>query len=400
MINRRMTKHFKRLCVMLITVMVMLGLTGCWDRRELDALGIVLGVGLDKAQTPGDIDMTVQAVSFNQQQSSSASSEKSKSGGSNSSDYFNATESGADVLSVLHKFTFSLDRRLYFAQNQVIIFSEDLAKEGIRNSLDFFVRSYEPRMDTYIFVVKGRAQDVLDTEPYFDKLPASEIAALIKDPIGSINKPVVTTFDLIQGFLSKTTSLVIPLLEVKEQSDRKQFELVGCAVFKGDQEVGTLDANETKGYQLVKSKITYSGQEVMVNGELAEIIITSSKGKITPVIKDDGSIMIKIEIMVKGALDSQKGITNFAEPQNAKLLQEETERTIKQIVEDALAKGRALNADIFGFGEALNRKYPKQWKTLEPQWKKILKNIEVETLVSVNIGGTGKITKPLIPAEE
>ncbi len=49
-----MGRRFKRLCIMLITAALILNVSGCWDRRELDAIGIVLGVGLDQSASPGE----------------------------------------------------------------------------------------------------------------------------------------------------------------------------------------------------------------------------------------------------------------------------------------------------------------------------------------------------------
>jgi spore germination protein KC len=45
---------------MFITAAMMLEMSGCWDCREMDTIGIVMGVGLDKAEAPDEIEMTAQ----------------------------------------------------------------------------------------------------------------------------------------------------------------------------------------------------------------------------------------------------------------------------------------------------------------------------------------------------
>jgi len=388
---------FKRLCIIALSAALILSMGGCWDDHELNTVGIVMGVGLDKAETPGDISMTSQIVTFAKTEPSTESKSQPGTGSSESPPYFNITEPGPDVHSILDKLTLTLDRNLYFAHNQIIVFGEALAKDGIRDSLDFFTRSYEPRMTVNIFVARGKASDVLDSLPYFEMIPASEIAALTKSTAGSINKPVVTMFDLFNGLLSKTTSAIIPMIEVTEKEERMQFQLSGCAVFKGDKQVGTLNTAETNGYQWVKNGVSNSIQNVTVNENQAGVHIKTSKGKIKPVKKDDGSIMIKVEIKTTGSLESKRGNIRFSEEGKLEQLKKETERSIKMDVEATVNKGRELSADILGLGEVVKGKFPEKWKELEPQWDEVLKNIEVEINVSAEIVSTGKIAAPLQP---
>lgn len=255
-------------------------------------------------------------------------------------------------------------------------------------------------MTVYIFVSKGRPGDIFDTKPNFEKIPATDIYRLMQDPIGSIDKTVVSAKDFATGLISETTSAVAPMIEVTEEGGKKQFSVSGLAVFKGDRLVGELEAKESRGYQWVTGKVNYSRLPVEINGKLEEIIVMSSKGKITPVIKGDGAIKIRVEITAEGSLISQTGTVNFAKPENAGLLEKEAERTIKQEIGNTLNKTRETSTDIFGFGESIYRKYPREWDTLKPQWDKLYKNIEVEIDVKANVKGTGMITRPLSPEKE
>ncbi len=394
-----MIKPPRLIGIMLITTALILILSGCWDSRELNSIGIVMGVGLDKASAPDDIEMTAQIAKVGEEQPSSS---KSKSGQekSGSSFFFNTSNTGPDVLSILHKLTYTICRKLYFPHNQLIIFGEDLAKEGVRDSFDFFARSIEERMTVYIFVAKGRAGDIFDTEPYLEKIPSMEITTLMRDPIGSIDKTIVFASDFVARLISETTSPVAPMIDVTEEDGKKQFLISGLAIFKGDRLVGELSPEEGRGYQWVTGKVKYSKLGFELNGELMEIIIVSSKSKTTPVIKDDGSVVIRVKITAEGTLDSQTGSTDFSKPENAALLKKEAERTIVQEIENTINKTRGMGADIFGFGESVYQKYPREWKTLKPQWDEIYRNIEVVIEVTAKVSGTGRITKPLYPEKE
>ena len=62
-----------------------------------------------------------------------------------------------------------MSRLIYVAHSQALIMSEDLARNGVRDSLDFFARAAEARMTVYVFVAEGKAKAILDVEPEFEK---------------------------------------------------------------------------------------------------------------------------------------------------------------------------------------------------------------------------------------
>ncbi|GAA3319443.1 hypothetical protein GCM10020331_026370 [Ectobacillus funiculus] len=51
----------------------------------------------------------------------------------------------------------------------MIVIGEKLAKEGIRDQIDFFIRYSEPRLRAYVFVTKGSAKDALVLHPPLEK---------------------------------------------------------------------------------------------------------------------------------------------------------------------------------------------------------------------------------------
>jgi hypothetical protein len=54
---------FKRIAaVALMTSMLAMFLTSCWDSREIDKLLILTGIALDVSDVPGQISITVQVA--------------------------------------------------------------------------------------------------------------------------------------------------------------------------------------------------------------------------------------------------------------------------------------------------------------------------------------------------
>lgn len=377
-------------------ILLLLCLGGCFDRRELNTLGIVLGVALDKGEKEGQTEMTVQMADINGGQSGS-SSKASK--GSGSTEYVNMTNSGASINSILRRFEHKLSRKIYMPHNQVIIFSEEFAKQGVSDSLDFFARAPEARMTLYIFVAKGKAADVLDVEPEFENIPSSELSKILLDQRITSEAPIVTEFEFVSALISSTTSAVAPIVEIKEEKERKVLNVSGCIVFKGDKAVGELNNTQTRGYLMIMNKVKSEAIEVNLLGEKATVEIAKAECKVKPEIKEDGSVLYKIDVEATGSLGDQSGEINMAELENAKLLEKEAQLAIKREMEEAIKKATGMGTDIFGFGEMINRKYPRKWSKMKDKWDEDFKIIKYEIAVKMTVIGSGRIVAPLHPQE-
>lgn len=148
-----MKKHIGLLFKILICIFMILSTTGCWNRRELDTLGIVMGIGIDKTKEPGKVQLTAQIVKPGE-----IKAPKKEGGGSGSDKaYWNIKSTGDTVFSAVRGFTHESSRKLFFPHNQVMIFSRDIAEEGVQKYVDFFVRDPEIRFTVWVLVSKGTA---------------------------------------------------------------------------------------------------------------------------------------------------------------------------------------------------------------------------------------------------
>jgi hypothetical protein len=75
---------------------------------------------------------------------------------------------------------------------------------------------------------------MLDVQPGFEKFPASEIYTLVEDPVGSVDKTPVLSFDLEQWLLSKSASSVAPMIEMVEKTAKSDSNF-GMRRFQGRQ---------------------------------------------------------------------------------------------------------------------------------------------------------------------
>jgi spore germination protein KC/spore germination protein len=379
-------------------ILISLSLTGCWSGRELDTIGIVMGVGLDKPKELNEIEMTVQVMDPSKIKSTSKDS--NEKGGGNKA-FINMKDKGITISQTLIEVNHKLDRDLFFSDNEIIILGRNIAEEGIGKKLDFFLRNRETRMLVQVLVAEGSASEVLDISPDIENINAANIAELIK--LGKKHSEIVSTNlrDFSSKVMSKTTAPVAPMIGIVKEDQKIKVHISETAVFKKDRMVGRLDKKETKGYLWIVNKVKKGTTEVTLkdSNELVSIETSSSKSKVTPKISD-GKVSFNIEIKEEGEISDQLSVEDLAKPKKFEELEKAKAEVIEKEIMAAVNIAKELNADIFGFGEIVNKSYPKQWKTMEKNWSEIFPDVQVTVKVDTKLRRNGRITKPIMAEEE
>jgi spore germination protein KC len=392
----------KRILKIIICYMMLLSgivsLTGCFDRRELDTLGIVLGAGLDKGENDGETMLTVQMVNpVGGESSKGGKSSKGGSAGGSSKPFLNISASGSNPNTIIREMQHKMSRRIYVAHSEVIVIGEELAKEGVRNSLDFFARAPEARMTLNVFVAKGKAVDVLDISPEFEKFNSTELMKILRDQTITSSVPIVTEFEFVSNLISKTTSPVAPMVEISEENEQKRLNVTGCAVFKKDKMVGSFDNKQARGLLFVQNKVKSGVFQANIKDAAATIEIRQARTKVKPTLFTDGKMVIDVDVQAMIGLGDQTGTINLADPDNSDKMLKAAKTAIEDEIQSAVDKSKELNADVFGFGEYFNRKYPDQWKNMQSKWDELYKNINVNITAKTRADGSGRLVKPLVP---
>ena len=98
----------------------------------------------------------------------------------------------------------------YYEHLQVIIISEDVARSGVEDILDFFVRDQEMRRRVKLFVTPGQAKSILDVKPRTEDFSAMYLAHI---PMNSTkNSRMVHEVDLgeIVNYIHQGYDFVLP----------------------------------------------------------------------------------------------------------------------------------------------------------------------------------------------
>lgn len=392
-------KRFIKIVALLLCTLM---LTGCWNSRELDSLAIVLGYAVDKSSEEGMIDLTAQIALIESGGGGSSSGDSESSSKSSSESFWNITGTGKSIFSIVRDFTHKTSRKLYSPHCQVIIFGNDLAKEGIRDYLDLFFRDHETRLTVYVVVARDRADEILNVKPKITQLTSLSISELIEDQGATSETVQIRVMDFLSRLISETTAPIAPIIEVEDESGDEVIKVSGTAVFKDDKMVGELNNTETRGLLWVLGQVKSGAMTLdSPDGEgSVEIEIISVQSSVEVELNDDGSVSAHVKITESGNIAGQIGAADLSKVENIDILEESLKEAIANEVLLSIQKAKELDADVYGFGEMVYKKYPQQWEEIKGNWDELFKNMYIDVEVEASIKGSGRIIKPAYPAEE
>ncbi|WP_374965390.1 Ger(x)C family spore germination protein [Lysinibacillus sp. RS5] len=369
-------------------------LTGCWDKRELNELGITLAIGIDKVED--EYQVTAQVV---------VPSEIPTKTSTGRSPVILFQEKGETVYEAFRKITKSSPRKIYPGHLRMLVLGEDLAEEGIAKSLDLLSRDWELRSDFFVAIAKdGTAEEVLNVRTTIESIPANKMFNILQTSeaswaatngikldeliasMTSNGKEAVLTGILVTGEQEKGSSKQ----NVESITPSARIEYDDLAVFKKDKLVGWLTERESRGYNGIVNEVQKSVTAISCPEEgKATIEIIQADSKVTGKI-NKGMPEVDVNIKVKGNVGEVECQINLNDLDTIveleKITEKQMEETVKMAIETAQ---KQYKSDIFGFGEAIHRSNPKEWKKMKEQWDEEFLGVTANVKVDVKLVHTG-----------
>lgn len=367
-------------------LILLLFLPGCWNYTEVDDMSIVAGVALDKAKD-GKLQLTAEMVDIQ-----NGLEQQSQAG------FKMISLSGNTIFDIARNMISMTGKKLFWSHAKSIIFSEELAREGLVPYIDWYSRDTETRSDVFIFVSEEKnARDVLNLNSTTESVMSFELAQLMRDEKFVAGAPVVEIWDFIDKLEVSGQSAVAPLIHVHELNGQKNERVEGTAVFDKDRMVGKLDGKESKAMLFVKNKISGGVLEVedRTGKPAYSLEILSSRTEVRPVLRE-GDVTIHLSTVTKTGLDEVMNTGGMTQHESLKDIEKRAGEKLRQDMLSVIHKvQREYHADIFGFGAAVHRKIPKPWKQMRDRWSDIFTDLEVTVDAKVIIESTAKTSRAL-----
>jgi spore germination protein KC len=379
----------------ILSLLVLVLLTGCWDRREINDVAFVVGTALDWEN--GRYRTTIQMPLPGQL--GGVGSEGGGGGTSGGKPWYIESSAANTVRLANRENQSRLSRELYFAHQRVILFGEELMKAGIGTTLDLYARLPQNRLNNVnILAAKGKAHDVLLVNTPIEKTSAEMVREMA---IRTMKNPP-DLLSVTDKLLTDGIDLALPAYHVKDmevQSEQKQtIELFGIALFQEDKLVGYLMGDSAADLLWLMNQISNIPMSIKMEDNThhgaVTLLFTETRTRIHPVVDGD-EIRMNILVEGKGAVledDSdyslvKKGDFRELERIASERLRDRLAQTIKKLQEE-------YRSDPLGFGLTLYRERPAAWHRLKERWRDAYAEVQVDIRTNLHLEHAGPLTYP------
>ncbi|MFT9371184.1 Ger(x)C family spore germination protein [Paenibacillus polymyxa] len=375
-------------------------LTGCVDRTELNELAITTATGIDGHK--GDWINTYQIIIPSAMTTGSGGT---SSGASQSAVHTFSTH-GKTLRETVTKSTLEYPRKLYFAQNNILVIGKKAAEQGIEEIIDIYLRNLDSRETVKVFIANGEARNFLKKLVPPEKIPGQALEKIIErdSKLASIY-PAISMYEFISK-ISSDSAAGVPEISLegskpeklesvdvfKETSAKNKLKLSGLSIFQKDKRVGFLNEKESIGVSWLNNQIKNTTVNYVDGNVTSAFLIRKAKVKVTP-IKNLNHYYLNVDVKATGDLLSASSQREMKDMQSVGQLQMQAAETIKLQIQEGWKALQQKNIDLIGVGNKIHHKYPKDWKKIKETWPEEFANMDIKIGVKMKLARPGLFEK-------
>jgi len=414
----------RKIAFILLLMILSTLLTACYDSREIDDKAYAIALGLDKGAT-NYLRMTIQfAVP-----SKISSGEGGGSGGGGDGEGGSISITTVDTTMLyagLNMINTYISKQVDFSHCKVVVFSKELAQEGIHKYIHAMVRGREFRGSMYVAVSVDTAEDYIrNVKPTLEINPAKyyEMNYASYKYTGFTGDTKLINFYLSEECSCRqayATLVGVSKYEKPSQFDNNnsnykekgrdqplegdfyagnipkvhevKTEAMGIAVFDGGTMVGEFDGEEAVFHQMLYGTYDHSYISIPDPEQPNDFISLNVKQARKPehhveMAGDKPYISAKVKLEAD-ILSIQSGF-NYESIENMGTLESTAEEFLKKGILRFLEKTKPMHVDLCGFGRDLKARYLLWNDWVNVHWLKKYENSEFSVDVDLKIRRPG-----------
>lgn len=363
-------------------------LSGCYNYRELNELGITTAVSIDYK----DNNFYVIAEVINPIKHQDASS-------SNNSPFVNYNSSSSSLQDAFRKVVLESPRQLYAAQLEIIVLSEEVVNNHLEEVLEYFARDPESRTEIKIIVAKTEdSTKAITLQTLLTSLSSSNIIKSLdlQSKVLGMSYPV-TLNELLNMYIDPYLEVVLPSMTLYgnyEIGDEKEnittsspkaiVKIDGSTITKDNKILGYLDLEESKILNLINGKLKET--IIKMNYYDGYIIFEPNRIKVSRELDIKNNI-IKINISGYSKTKEIQSNINVKDPKEVEKLNKALNMELEKKITDTFNSIREkYGTDVFGFQELYYRTNYKYFKENCTNWyEDIYPKIKLEVKANVRL---------------
>jgi len=379
-------KRIKRFFLALMMICLISGSCGCWNYKDIEEAFVVLGAGASIEKSSGDLILSAEvAKSLGEKDVTPLLRVETVKGQT----LFDAARNAVSIVG----------SKMYWGHALTFIISEDIAKDGIIQVLDFLNRQTQIRSQLYIAVAPNDAlPGIYDVKDPIHQSNAQHLDDLFEsyENIGIYSKAPL--YSVMHTMTESGGSLLLPVLKLTESITGQIITAEGAAAFRGQKMVGKLTADETHSALILKQElknhfpVTLKRTASVPNTSLeiirAETTVDSRIRENQP--------ELDISVKMEGDIVELQSTADFISKDNKKILESAFAEMLKTQLTAVIKKAQSeFRSDIFGFGTIVHIQQPGFWDNMGKPWHDVFADCPVSVSVKIRITDTSLSKKPV-----
>jgi spore germination protein KC len=362
----------------LITYMMMLILlTGCWDRKEINDIAIIQLSAFDLMPDTGKYRGYVQIAI----PKSIGAGQLTTSGGTQQKTYMPLVDYGDNMEAMTVKLERKLSRDLLPSHRRIFMVGEPLARQNMAPLLDLISRNPKNRLRTYLVIARDTdAKSLVETEYPLEATKEEALREII------VRKMVVPSM-LRNFYASSAATGIEPIAAAFSKDKDGKILLNSVALFNKTALVGYVDDMQAVALTSLLGKKPFGDVEVALpeqKNKLSVRLTTLTAKKRVTVSGEQPHFIV--EINATGRIMDNRSKLDPSDPATMEQLNASFQEQVTKIYQELFhTLQTTYKTDNAGLGQSVYRKYPKLWKKIEKDWETMFPEVDVQFKVAANI---------------
>ncbi len=412
-----MKKPLRKAASLLMATLLMLGVTGCWDRVEINERAFVLALAVDKFDY-SEIEEKKEQEQKEQEQGETGGRQQQdsvrdpvdsprnrlvvsmvfpnvgllKSEGAIIPEdaKFALSTVGPNIFEAVRQLNTRMNSKTFFGHVKAVLVGEELLKDKklFLEVLDQLERDHEIGRKIYFLAVKGKAKDALFIKPLVEPIVGRYLDQIFQQRRtgrfhGKNLGQIVTS-------IRETGAALVPRLIVGE----KEFKVAGACVIKDNKHRGWLGEIETRAAQWIDNMAGQGIISVDINGISTPFELTELKRQLKISRDERGNIYLDILLKAEGNIAGHI-LEVHEEVMDEKFIAKVEEAVNKNMAAQCSGVMNKLQkefrVDIWGIGDHIRKFHPEIWDDIKDNWKEVFPEMRVGISADIKVRRVGII---------
>lgn len=363
-------------------------LTGCWNRVEVNDLGVVTAMAVDVGfEKPVRLSLYIARAT--------GGASRQNAGGS---PIWLASREAENLSEAVEMISMASPRRISLHHVRTVVIGEEYARKDISDVLDFLIRNPQIRLNARPMVAHGHAYEIFEVEPELETLQSEVLSEVI--PAMSLQDNRLKEFLVARVSLTHTGWMyALRLRERPAQQPRSPgivVEQYGAGFFLQDRMVAWATPSETRhllwllgnGEGSVSSMKCPGRDDRSLSGTFHNPAV-----HITPVLQGS-SLTFHVAVRANINLIRSQCDMALVERKPRSQVEQIMEQEVRTHMSALISRMQSLGIDPVGFGKRVQMAEPAYWRSIAADWISAWRKASVRVSADLTIGNTGLLARP------